>query len=96
MACHLRDFEDKILLHQFLKSESTNGLSIYPSLSIYVVNSDKQERLRIVQLCIVQLEVVPSCTSFSDYVSVSICAHHFQFRVEPALGASSLANQIAS
>ena len=28
MACHLRDFEDKILLHQFLKSESTKGLSI--------------------------------------------------------------------
>ena len=26
MACHLRDFEDKILIHQFLKSESTKGL----------------------------------------------------------------------
>ena len=45
MVCHLRDFEDKILLHQFLKSESTNGLSI----PVNVVNSDKQERLRIVQ-----------------------------------------------
>ena len=49
MACHLRDFEDKILLHQFLKSESTNGLSIYLSIPVYVVNSDKQERSRIVQ-----------------------------------------------
>ena len=45
---HLRDFEDKILIHQFLKSESTKGLCMYPCM----VNSDKQERSRIVQLLI--------------------------------------------
>ena len=49
MACHLRDFEDKILLHQFLKSESTNGLSIPVCMYPCMVNSDKQERSRIVQ-----------------------------------------------
>jgi len=41
VVCDLRDFEDKILLHQFLKSESTKGLSIY----VCMVNSDKQEQL---------------------------------------------------
>ena len=49
MACHLRDFEDKILLHQFLKSESTKGLSIPVYMYVCMVNSDKQERLCIVQ-----------------------------------------------
>ena len=53
MACHLRDFEDKILIHQFLKSESTKGLCMYPCM----VNSDKQERSRIVQMLSIKISL---------------------------------------
>ena len=43
MACYSRDFEDKILLHEFLISESTKGLSI----PVSVVNPEKLVKLNV-------------------------------------------------
>ena len=35
--------EDKILLHQFLKSKSTKGLSIYPSIYLWLILKNKYD-----------------------------------------------------
>ena len=72
VVCHLRDFEDKILLHQFLKSESTKGLSLYIYIYKYMVNSDKQERSRIIQIILHQFLKSESTNGLSIYPSIPV------------------------